>query len=109
MIYVPNNEYSCYVIYDSETIRAYKTIPEYEKQIDYVDYYVNSHYMSNDGLETFTISSTLPNCIDKSKITSEFYYRNDFTDILIIFVLMAFICLYLPFKLVFRFFKKGNR
>jgi len=104
MIYVPDLEnYSCYVVIDSETIRAYKETPVNNLDVNYRDYYVNSHYLFNDGIETFTQSSILPVCLDNSVLTNDIYYRNDLPQILFIFVVFFFFCIFLPFKLFTRF------
>lgn len=113
MYYVPKDNYPCYVIQDSNTIRAYHIKPynpSYNTsiQIAYTDYYVNSHYMNRDGSQSFNYNSSLPSCLDSSLITSESYYRNDFDSILIIFIIMSIICFYLPLKIFFRLFKRGN-
>lgn len=106
MIYVPDLSYNCYIVYDKDTIRAYKNQPRLIGSNDYVDYYVNSHYLSSEGTENLL---TLPTCMNSSSLTNEVYYRNDFTSIVLMFVLLAFICFYCPTKLILMLFKKrGN-
>ena len=105
MIYVPDLEnYECFVVLDSKTIRAYEEMPVLGELIDYRDYYINSHYIYSDGIE---LIEKVPVCISEDKLTTESYYRNDLSHILIIFVILAFICFYLPSKLLFRMFRKG--
>ena len=103
MIYVPevNNNY-CYVIHDSNTIRAYKTTNLNENN-EYIDYYLNSHYIENEGTE---IIESTPNCINN--ITNEIWYRNDLKDILIIFSIMIIFIIGIPIKILFRLFKRFN-
>lgn len=104
MIYVPSDAYSCVVIRDKDTIRTYLTAPQYNTTINYRDYYVNSHYMSVSGEQTFNNYSTLPSCIYSGEVTHDFYYRNDLSDILICFFIIVLVCFYFPFKLFSRFF-----
>ena len=106
MIYVPDVSYPCYSILDTNTIRAYHSQPSRPSTVDYTDYFINSHYISSEGSETFLTSSSLPVCISSLNLTNEVYYRNDFDSILIIFIILAFVCFYLPTRLVFKLFKK---
>lgn len=109
MIYVPNQNYACYVVQDSNTIRAYHTQPNYNSTVNYTDYYVNSHYLEKVGQQTWgNYNTTLPTCMDKNLITNNFYYRNDFDSILIIFLIMSIFCFYIPLKIFSRLFKRGG-
>ena len=104
MIYVPNlSDYSCVVVIDKDTIRAYKNTPELNSNVNYDDIYINSHYIHNSGTELIT---TEPICMTNDVLTDEVYYRNDFPSILLTFVLLAFICFYLPTRLLFKLFRK---
>ena len=109
MIYVPNYELSnCAYIYNNNTIRVYDSVPIQGRTIDYTDYYYNSHYMSVHGTTTFNNYSTLPTCIDDDNITTNIYYRNDITDILICFtIIVGFIWLLL--SLLIKKLLKGRR
>ena len=54
MIYVPDLKYSCYVLINKDTIRAYEQTPYnpgYNQQItiNYRDYYITSSYLFVDG------------------------------------------------------------
>lgn len=103
MIYVPDlTNYKCYVVRSDSTIRAYKEIPKNNSDIEYRDYYFTANYMYQDGIQSFGSYSTLPVCLDKSNLTSDYYYRNDFDKILIIFAIFAIFCFYFPFKLFRR-------
>lgn len=107
MIYVPDKEnYSCFVVRDSNTIRAYKQKPTYNSNIDYRDYYVNSNYMYQDGNQQFSNYSTLPVCLNNSELTNNVYYRNDFDSILIIFLILSIFCFLIPLKVFLRFFRR---
>lgn len=107
MIYVPDLEtYKCFVVRNESTIRAYKNIPQNNMDIDYRDYYYNSNYLYQDGVQSFGAYSTLPICLDNSKLTDSVYYRNDFDSILVIFLIMCIFCFYLPLKIFVRLFRR---
>ena len=107
-IYVPDTSYACYVVYDKDTIRAYHQQPTYDTNIDYTDYFINSHYLERNGVSNFNQYYTLPTCIDKSLLTTDYHYRNDYYSSLIIFIIFAIICFYVPIRILLRFFKKGK-
>ncbi len=94
MIYVPDLSYSCYVLVNKDTIRAY-TLKPYNPtynnsvNIDYRDYYINSHYLYNDSYETFNYYSKIPTCLSTDLLTTAYFYRNDAPDIMLLFVLIA--------------------
>lgn len=107
MIYVPDlTNYRCFVVRDSNTIRAYKNIPYNNSASEYRDYYINSNYLYQDGEQTFSQYTTLPVCLDNSKLTTEVYYRNDFDAILTIFLIMSIFCFYIPLKIFIRLFRR---
>lgn len=107
MIYVPDLEnYRCYVVRDSNTLRAYTRVPTNNTEIDYRDFYINSHYLYQDGTQTFSNYTTLPVCLDNSKLTTEVYYRNDFDSILIIFIILVIIWFIIPLKIFTRLFRR---
>lgn len=105
-IYVPDTGYSCYVVRDSNTIRAYKAVPRNNSEVDYRDFYVNSHYLYNEGKQNFNTNATLPVCLKKEDLTNDFYYRNDFDSILIIFMIMSIFCFLIPLKIFIRLFRR---
>ena len=110
-IYLPVDnvsDFACYSVRDKDTIRAYKQMPTVNSTIDYIDFYINSHYLENSGQQTFSqYTNYLPTCLADNSITNEVYYRTDFADTLIIFVLIIFICIWCPLKLTFgRMFKR---
>lgn len=110
-IYLPIdnvNDFACYSIYDKDTVRAYKTQPQLDSSSEYVDFYINSHYLEKIGIQSWgQWNSSLPTCLASESITTDFYYRNDFPDILLIFIIFAIVGIYLPFKLFSRIFRKG--
>lgn len=109
MIYVPDKEnYECFVVQSEGVIRAYEEKPQNNKTIGYRDYYISSNYIFRDSSQTFSQYGTIPTCLDDSVLTSDYQYRNDYADILIIFVIYSLFCVYLPIRILFRLFKKGR-
>lgn len=107
MIYVPDlDNYKCFVVRSEEVIRAYEEIPRNNTEVVYRDYYYNSNYLYNDGIQSFSQYASLPVCLDSNIVTSDIYYRNDFDRILIIFIIIAIVCIYLPLKIFKRFFRR---
>lgn len=110
-IYLPINnvnDFACYSIYDKDTVRAYYTKPALDSSSEYVDFYINSHYLQKTGTQSWgQWNSSLPICLSSDSITTDYYYRNDFPDILLIFIIFAIVGIYLPFKLISRIFRKG--
>lgn len=107
MLYVPNiNNNNCVVVVNSETIRVYERQPVFNESINYIDYYVNSHYISKSGSEEFSRYQNLPTCVQKNILTSSVEYRNDFNDILTIFLILTIIIVVIPTKIVFRLFRR---
>lgn len=103
MIYVPDTEnYSCFVVRSENVIRAYTQVPKNNTTIRYRDYYYNSNYLYNDGEQSFSQYTTLPVCLSNDLITDDFYYRNDFPDILIMFFILSFFILFIPYKIFSR-------
>lgn len=106
MIYLPIenfSDYSFYYLLDSETIRVYDTNPIIDTDVPYTDYFINSHYLSKTGIEHISL---VPTPLDVNLLTNSVYYRNDFSDILIIFLILCIFCFWLPFQILKRFFKK---
>lgn len=107
-IYVPNNSTfnKCYVVQSEGVIRAYDTVPNYNTQYNYRDYYINSNYIYRDGTGQWSQYSTLPICLSNDIITNDFYYRNDLASILIIFLVLFLFIVYFPMKIFSRLFGK---
>lgn len=113
MIYVPDLSYECFVVQNADTIRAYKIKPynpSYNQSvtIEYRDYYLKSNYIYQDGTQQFSNYSTLPTCLNESFLTDNFYYRNDFDSILVIFLILSIFCFYIPLKIFSKLFKRGR-
>lgn len=103
MIYLPVEDvadYACYVVQSGEVIRAYKENPEDNKTIEYTDFYINSHYLENYGTQTFDEIIDIPTCIDVTRITNAYSYRNDFVDIMVIFTCLVGITVFLISTLI---------
>ena len=100
-IYLPeNNIYNkCYVVQNEEVIRAYDRIPATNTSYSYRDYYIRSDYIFKDGNGTWSQYSTLPVCLPSDSITNSFYYRIDFTQVLINFFILSIFCFYFPFRI----------
>lgn len=109
MIYVPSdNTYNkCYVVQSEGVIRGYDRQPVNNSNYNYRDYYINSNYIYRDGQGQWSQYTTLPICLDSSIITNDFYYRNDFSSICIIFMTCFFFIFYIPFMLYKRIFRRG--
>ena len=109
MIYVPDLEnYKCYVIRNDSTMRAYKTIPRNNTEVGYRDYFFTSNYLYQDGTQSFSNYSVLPVCLDNSILTTDYYYRNDFPQILLMFTIIAIFAFYVPIKVFNRLFRRFN-
>lgn len=107
MIYVPEyNNDNCAYIYNSDIIRVYDNKPSHNTTISYKDYYIKSSYIYNEGSTTFSNYSILPVCVDSSRITTDVYYRNDFPQIMFIFLALSFVCFVVPWKIFLRLFRR---
>lgn len=107
MIYVPEyNSGNCAYILNSDVIRVYSSVPSHNSTISYRDYYIKNSYIYNDGSTTFSNYSTLPVCIDSNRISTEHYYRNDYPQILFIFIVFAFCCFWIPWRIYCRIFRR---
>ena len=106
MIYVPSdNTYNqCYVVQSEGVIRGYDRYPTYNTNYNYRDYYIRSNYIYRDGVGQWGQYSTLPICLSSSDITNDYYYRNDFDSICIIFLIFSIFVVYLPYKVFSRLF-----
>lgn len=110
MIYVPNDNTfnKCYVVQGEGVIRAYDRVPQNNITYNYRDYYINSSYIYRDGAGSWSSYSTLPICLSNDIITNAYVYRNDFANIMIIFVLMVGGIWFLMSKLI-KTLLRGHR
>lgn len=105
-IYAPNLEdYQCFVVRDSNTLRAYEEIPRQNSTISYRDYYINSHYLYQDGVQTFSQYASLPICLDNELMTNAYGYRNDISDIVVVSFFLIFTCYFLVSSCIKCLFK----
>lgn len=100
-IYVPSdNVYNkCYVVQSDGVIRGYDRIPSNNSSYNYRDYYIKSDYIYRDGNGTWSQYTTLPVCLSSDFITNDFYFRVDFTNVLINISVVFFFCFYIPFRI----------
>lgn len=107
-IYLPIDsvsDFACYSVYDKDTIRAYHTQPQVDSSSEYVDFYINSHYLEKTGTQTWgQWQSYLPTCLPSNAITNDVYYRTDLDSILIIFIILFIFVIVLPYKVMSRAF-----
>lgn len=105
LIYLPEYQNdNCAYIYNSDIIRVYDSKPQHNSTISYKDYYIKSSYIFNNGVTSFSSYSTLPTCISSDRITTNVFYRNDLSDILIIFFILLLVCFYFPYRIIARMF-----
>ena len=108
MIYVPISNPSCVVIRNDTTMRVYDEVPRVNSTIGYTDYFYTSNYLYQEGQQTFSQYATLPVCLPNDNLTNEWFYRNDISDILLSYIILAFLTIYLPIKIVTQIIKKGG-
>lgn len=106
MIFLPEEITSnkCVVVRDSNTIRVYQSMPQTNRTINYNDYYVNSHYFDIRGSQTFNNIVNFT-CDNYHTFTTDFYYRNDISDILLTFLLISIIIFGIPIYIYKKLFK----
>lgn len=105
-IYVPSDSpyNACVSIQDSNTIRVYQNVPNYNTTSNFIDFYINSHYISRQGQQTWSSYTNLPSCINSSDITDSVFYRNDIDSILLVTFILLIICFYFPYRIISRLF-----
>lgn len=111
MVYVPydnKNDYSCYTLYDSNTIRAYKHSPQVSANNEYIDFYINSHYISKMGFQYIETTEELPLCISNENITNDYWYRFDISHIVVVVSFFLFF-IFLTLKVISRLFGRWFR
>lgn len=105
MIYVPDLDSSkCYEQLDTVIIRKWETT-NLNQENNYTDYNTSNHYMSKKGS---SLLQTAPSCIYNEDLTSDFYYRNDLSHIFIIFLVLVLFIVYLPYKIISRFYGRAR-
>lgn len=100
-IYVPEfNSGNCVYIQNGETLRVYESQPRQNSTINYKDYYIKSSYLMKEGSQTFSNMSTLPSCVSSNNITTDYVYRQDFPEILIVSFGLIFMGYFFVSKIV---------
>lgn len=102
-IYLPTEYLNkpCYVI-NNGYIRVYETTNQNYSNTVY-DVYINQDYMVKRGTASYASSTQ---CDHVNEYTDNFYYRTDIDKVLIIFLILAFVIVWSPFKILLRFFKR---
>ena len=109
MIYVPiYNTNNCAYVRDANTIRVYNTTPTNNSTVGYTDYYINSHYIYTNGSTTFNNYNTIPSCLSNDDVTTNIWYRNDLSDILICVFIILTIGYFIIKKIVRSIFWGGR-
>ena len=105
-IYIPVDKSSiaCVSVLDHNTLRVYDNMPDFDSSSTYTDYFLDSHYLSKVGSESFT--TTIPVCISSDLITNDFYYRYDIDSILIVFVILLLFIFGIPYKMLTIFLRR---
>lgn len=100
-VYVPSDSTfnKCYVMQSEGVIRAYNVIPSFNTNYNYRDYYIKSDYYYKDGSGSWSNYSTLPVCLSSDVITNNYFYRVDFTNILLNVVIISLFGLYIPWRI----------
>lgn len=83
---------NCYTQYSSTYCDCYYIYPKLD--------YINSE-------KTSCNVTNLTNTIPYTDFTDNYYYRVDFTNILIMFLIMSIFVIYIPIKIVSKIFRKG--
>lgn len=105
LYYIPNySTGNCANLRNGDVIRVYERKPTTNSDVNYIDYYINSHYVNISGIQHFATTSSIPDCIDNNSITDNVFYRFDIASILITFIILLIICLYFPYKIFSRLF-----
>ena len=105
-IYLPVNinNNNCAYINNNDVIRVFD-FRGTNQYITYTDYYINNHYITNTGA-SYVGNNFNYNCISTSDFTTDYWYRNDILDSLLIFVILFIFIIFIPFKIMSRPFGK---
>lgn len=103
MIYVPSlNQTSCYY-YDNNS-----TIIELPDNFQADSLYNAKHISLDNHYDTYFKEIIIPNnvnCLEHNNLTTSYWYRNDLSDIIIIFLFILLAIIFVPYKLATRFWK----
>lgn len=105
-IYLPENinNNQCVVVQSEGHLRVYDSRPNGTQQnVNYRDYYIRENYLKSTNQTTWNVYTSI-NCLDSTQFTTDYWYRPDIWQSLICFIIMAYIMIYLPYKIVSRLF-----
>lgn len=105
-IYLPQEYLNkpCYQV-NNGYIRVFETNNYNSSNVVY-DVYINQDYQVRKGMANYSSNSY---CDNVNTYTSDVYYRTDFPEILLTFVLLAFVCFWIPWKMtICRLIRKWN-
>lgn len=103
MTYLPTEQINEEYFYEisNDVIVIFKNCENDECQCN--DVYTNMNYMTSDDYTCYIQDNIFT---DSSNFTDNFYYRQDFDKIMILFYLMAFFVIYCPIIIITRFFRR---
>lgn len=101
-IYLPTEylEKPCYVI-NNGYIRVYNTINRQDNVV--YDIYINQDYMIKQTTSNYSDYTV---CDKFNTYTDNIIYRVDFMNILVCIVILLFFSIFIPLKIIKRFFRR---
>lgn len=106
MIYLPveiTNQNCAYIV-NEEVIRVYDIKPTTTGNYTYTEYFVGFDYNIRNGVSQFSQYSTFPTCLPTSSFTTNYMYRTDFVNIVVIIFIFLIVCFYFPIRVISRIF-----
>lgn len=100
-IYLPSEFIDNCNVVNNGYIRSYTN----SNRSEWVDIYVNQDYMLKHGFNQYGSNVV---CDNINEYTDNFYYRTDFTDILIGFSILSYFIILLPLTIFKTLFKRGG-
>lgn len=105
--YLPEfNDNNCIIVdnLNSGYIRVYETTPTANSNVNYIDYFIEQDYITREGTQSFGNYSYSVNCQSHDNFTTDFYYRIDIEKSFIIFFILFFFIVLIPYKIMSRIF-----
>lgn len=101
-IYIPTDylDSPC-IVQNNGYMRAYTN----SNLTNYVDIYYQNNYAVKESYSSYSYNGA---CDSINTYTDDFYYRNDFSQILLIFFIFSIFIIYIPFKIFSKLFVRGN-
>lgn len=86
-------------------VRVYDSIPNGSTQynVHYYDFYIRDDYIQTEGHTNFNQYTTY-DCINSDSFTTDYWYRVDIFQIVTVFLAIAIVGLYFPYKIISRLF-----